>query len=90
MAVGGLVAAPLVETVRRRLKWWSYKQTDIVQISKQACRSHSSDTRWLKQRRVRKRSKVRVPPGVVKLLSMFDPSQDSTALSTDGSVLNAL
>ena len=29
-------------------------------------------------------------PGVVKLLSMLDPSQDSTALSTDGSVLNAL
>ena len=37
-----------------------------------------------------RRSEVSLLPGVVKLLSMLDPSQDSTALSTDGSVLNAL
>lgn len=37
-----------------------------------------------------RRSEARLLPGLVKLLSTLDPSQDSTALSTDGSVLKGL
>lgn len=35
-------------------------------------------------------SEVSLLPGLVKLLSTLDPSHDSTALSTDGSVLKGL
>lgn len=66
-----------METVGGRLKRRSYTERGGVILSEGL------------QDRVQ-RLKVGDSPVVVKLLSMLDPSQESTALSTDGSVLNPL
>lgn len=84
MAVGRLGAAPILKTVRSCLKRWSCKK---IKISRPDELVLPATVVFLVQSEVGRWGPI---PGVVKLLSMLDPSQDSTALSTDGSVLNAL
>lgn len=62
--------------------------TEMVELNREILYYYSHLN--LKVKVMVQRSEVSFLPGVVKLLSMLDPSQDSTALSTDGSVLNAL